>query len=63
MVTAVGVLSMFGAIAALLADLGLDLMVAAGIFFLCALAALIGGLALRKRSRDAKETPEVETTP
>jgi Predicted membrane protein (DUF2157) len=51
MITTVGVLSLIGAIAALLTDLGLDLMMAAGLFFLCALAALVGGLMLRKKPR------------
>jgi hypothetical protein len=53
LVTAIGVISTLGAIAALLFDLGLDLMTAAGIFFLCALAAMIGGLMLRKRTKSA----------
>jgi uncharacterized membrane protein len=44
--TAIGVLSLIAAISALLADLGLDLMAAAGVFFLCATAAAIGGLML-----------------
>lgn len=52
LVTAIGVLSLIGAICALLADLGLDLMAAAGVFFLCAIAAAIGGLMLR-RKKDA----------
>ncbi len=51
LVSTVGVLSMIGAICALLADLGLDLLAAAGVFLLCALAALIGGLMLRQRTR------------
>jgi uncharacterized membrane protein len=49
LVTAVGVLSIIGAICALLADLGLDLLAAAGVFLVCALIALIAGLALRRR--------------
>lgn len=49
LVTTVGVLSLIGAICALLTDLGLDLMAAAGVFLLCAVAALIGGLILRGR--------------
>jgi uncharacterized membrane protein len=53
MVTAIGVLSLIAAIFALLADLGLDLMAAAGVFLLCALAALVAGLALRRRKADA----------
>lgn len=50
MVTAVGVLSFMGAVAALLTDLGLDLMTAAAVFFVCALAAMIGGLMLRRKA-------------
>jgi uncharacterized membrane protein len=52
LVTSIGVLSLIAAICALLADLGLDLMAAAGVFLLCAIAALIGGLMLR-RKKDA----------
>ncbi|MBC7769036.1 MAG: DUF2157 domain-containing protein [Phycisphaerales bacterium] len=51
LVTAVGVLSMIGAICALLADLGLDLLAAAGVFLVCAVAALVGGLALRRKEK------------
>jgi len=51
LVSTVGVLSMIGAICALLADLGLDLLAAAGVFLLCAVAALIGGLVLRQRAK------------
>lgn len=51
LVTTVGVLSMIGAICALLADLGLDLLAAAGVFLLCAVAALIGGLLLRRKEK------------
>lgn len=50
--TAIGVLSLIAAICALLADLGLNLMAAAGVFFLCAIAAAVGGLMLR-RKKDA----------
>lgn len=50
LVTAVGVLSIIGAICALLTDLGLDLLAAAGVFLLCAVAALVAGLALRKKA-------------
>jgi uncharacterized membrane protein len=50
LVSTVGVLSLIGAICALLADLGLTLLAAAGVFLLCAVAALIGGLVLRKRA-------------
>jgi len=49
LVTAVGVLSIIAAICALLTDLGLDLLAAAGVFLVCAVAALIAGLALRNK--------------
>jgi hypothetical protein len=51
LVGAVGVLSIIGAICALLGDLGLDLLAAAGVFLVCAVAALIAGLALRQRAK------------
>jgi FtsH-binding integral membrane protein len=44
------VLSFMGAVAALLTDLGLELMSAAMVFFVCALAALVGGLLLRRKA-------------
>jgi hypothetical protein len=47
-VTTIGVLSMIGAICALLNDLGLDLLAAAGVFLLCSVAALVAGLLLRR---------------
>ncbi len=47
-VTTVGVLSMIGAICALLNDLGLDLLAAAGVFLACSIAALVAGLLLRR---------------
>jgi uncharacterized membrane protein len=50
LVSTIGVLSMIGAIFALLNDLNLDLLAAAGVFLLCAIAAVIGGLALRKKT-------------
>lgn len=50
LVTAVGVLSMIGAICALLMDLGLDLRAAAGVFLVCAVLAMIAGFMLRKRA-------------
>lgn len=53
LVTAIGVLSLIGAVCGLLMDLGLDLMAAAGVFLVCALAAMIGGLLLRGRKRNA----------
>lgn len=49
LVTAVGVLSIIGAICALLTDLGLDLLASAGVFLACAVVALIAGLALRRK--------------
>ena len=51
LVTTVGVLSIIGAICALLGDLGLDLLAAAGVFLVCALAAMITGLVLRQRAK------------
>jgi hypothetical protein len=48
MVTAGGVIFLIGAVMALLADLGVDLMTAAAVFLVCALAALVGGLLLRR---------------
>lgn len=51
LVSAGGVVSLACAIGAILVDLGLDLMAAAGLFFLCALAALIAGFALRRRAK------------
>jgi uncharacterized membrane protein len=49
LVTAVGVLSMIGAVSALLMDLGLDLLAAAGVFMLCAIAAMVAGFLLRRK--------------
>jgi uncharacterized membrane protein len=49
LVTTVGVLSIISAVCALLTDLGLDLMAAAAVFLVCAIAALLAGLALRRR--------------
>jgi uncharacterized membrane protein len=51
MVSAAGVVALLGAIAALLADLGLELMTAAALFFAMALAALVVGFLLNKRAR------------
>ncbi len=51
LVSTIGVLSMIGAIFALLNDLNLDLLAAAGVFLLCAIAAVVGGLALRQRTK------------
>ena len=53
LVTTVGVLSIIGAICALLVDLGMDLLASAGVFLLCAVIALVAGLALRKRGSAA----------
>lgn len=49
--SAVGVLSIIGAISALLVDLGLNLMVSAGVFMVCAIAAIAAGLMLRRRAQ------------
>jgi uncharacterized membrane protein len=53
LVTAIGVLSIIAAICALLSDLGLDLLAAAGVFLVCAVAALIAGLFLRSKKSAA----------
>lgn len=49
MTTAGGVIFLIGAVAALLMDLGVDLMTAAALFLVCALVALAGGFILRRR--------------
>jgi hypothetical protein len=41
---------MIGAVSALLMDLGLDLLAAAGVFLLCAVGALVAGLLLRRKA-------------
>jgi len=51
LVTTIGVLSIIGAICAILSDLGLDLLAAAGVFLVCAIAALVGGLMLRRKEK------------
>jgi uncharacterized membrane protein len=51
LVTGIGVISLLIAIAALLMDLDVNLMTAAAIFFLCALAAIVGGLLLRRKPK------------
>jgi hypothetical protein len=53
LVTGIGAVSLFVAIWGLLNDLGLDLMTASGVFLVCALVALVAGLALRRRKADA----------
>ena len=55
MITGIGVLSFMGAVSMLLADLGLNLLAAAGLFFACALAALVGGLLLRNAKQKGDE--------
>lgn len=52
-VTAIGVLSLIGAICALLSDLGLDLLASAGVFLVCALIALVAGFMLKRSKADA----------
>lgn len=49
LVTAIGVLSLIGAVCALLTDLGLDLLASAGVFLVCAVAALVAGFMLRRK--------------
>lgn len=51
LITFIGVLSMLGAIAVLLSDLGLDLMSAAAVFLVCAVIAMLAGLALKRRPK------------
>lgn len=51
MVTTVGVLSIITAIGCLLGDLEVNLLASAGVFLVCAVIALIAGLALRNRSK------------
>lgn len=50
MVTAIGVLGLIAAVCALLNDLGLNLLASAGVFFVCALAAMAAGLMLRRKA-------------
>lgn len=57
MVTAGGVLFLIGGIGALLVDLGVDLMTAAALFLVCAVAALVGGLVLRRGAMNRKAAP------
>jgi uncharacterized membrane protein len=51
MVTAAGVVSMIAAVCAILFDLGLGLMTAAGLFAVCALIALVAGGLTRRRAK------------
>lgn len=51
MVSAAGVVGLVAGIGALLTDLNLDLMVAAGLFFTAALIAMVVGYALRRRAK------------
>lgn len=50
LITAAGVLFLIGAAMTLLVDLGVNLLTAAGLFFLCALAAMATGLVLRRNA-------------
>ncbi len=52
-VTVIGVLSLIGAICALLTDLGLDLLASAGVFLVCAIIALVAGLMMKRSKADA----------
>lgn len=52
-VTAIGVLSLIGAVCGLLMDLGFSLLSAAGVFLVCAVIALVGGFILKRRKADA----------
>jgi uncharacterized membrane protein len=51
LVTAGGVVFLIGAVAAILVDLGVDLMTAAALFLVCAVIALAGGFILRRRAK------------
>jgi uncharacterized membrane protein len=51
LVTAGGVVFLIGAVGAVLVDLGVDLLTAAALFFVCALAALAAGLLLRRKAK------------
>lgn len=51
LITAAGVLGLMGAIFALLSDLNLNLLAAAGLFFVAALVALVIGLGLRRQGK------------
>jgi uncharacterized membrane protein len=53
LVSAAGVISIIVAIFALLGDLGLDLLAAAGVFLVCAVIALVAGLMLRRSKSNA----------
>ncbi len=53
LVSAIGVISIIVAIFALLSDLGLDLLAAAGVFLVCAVIALVAGLVLRRSKSNA----------
>ena len=57
LVTSAGVIFLIGAIGALLIDLGVDLLTAAGLFLACAVVALIGGLVLRRNALNRKAAP------
>jgi hypothetical protein len=50
-VSAIAILSLIGAAFALMTDLGLNLIVAAGVFGICAAIATIAGLILRGRAK------------
>jgi uncharacterized membrane protein len=52
MITTIGVVSLIGAIIALVSDLGLNLLASAGIFLVCAAIAVVGGLLLRGRAKN-----------
>jgi hypothetical protein len=51
LVTAAGVVSLIGAVTTILVDLGLDLMTAAMVFFVCALTALVVSFVLRRKAK------------
>ena len=51
LITAAGVIFLIGAVITVLIDLGVNLLTAAALFFVCALVALVGGLLLRRSAR------------
>ncbi len=57
MITAAGVIFLIGAAITVLIDLGVNLITAAALFFVCALVALVGGLLLRRGAQQKKTAP------
>lgn len=57
LITAAGVIFLIGGAIAVLIDLGVNLITAAALFFVCALVALVGGLILRRSAQQRKAAP------